>query len=137
MSLSDDDILSVMFRCETLGQTYAQVALSTGFSRSAVGGIVKRARDARPQVEAARLSDNQIKIILDRLFFGRNAAESIAKDFAAMGKALTRQAVLYLAWWVMNDLHHAGPELGTKADNADVMDWPRWWRAAQGEGVAA
>lgn len=137
MSLSDDDILSVLFRCDTLGQTYAQVSLSTGFSRSSIAGIVKRARDAGTQVEAARLTDLQVKLILDRLFFSRNAAEAIAKDFAKARINLTRAAVLYQVWWVMNDLAAAGPDLSTEADKADVMDWPRWWRAADAQGVAA
>lgn len=137
MSLSDDDILSVMFRCETLGQTYAQVSLSLGVTRSAVSGIVKRMRDAKPQVEAARLGDNEVKLILDRAFFGKNPAEAIAKDFAAKGKALSRQGVLYLVWWVMHDLHHAGPDRVLNPANADVIDWPQWWRQAQGSEAAA
>lgn len=137
MTISDDEALSILFRCQTLGQTYAQVALNLGSSRSSVSGVVKRMRDARPQVEAARLTDTQIKTILDRLFFGRNQAESIAKDFAGMGIALTRYAILYQAWWVMNDLHAAGPELVQNPANSEVIDWPLWWRRSQAHEVAA
>lgn len=137
MSLTDSEILSTMFRHETLGQTMAQVALGMSTSRSAVAGIVKRMRDAKPQVEAAGLTDLQVKTILDRHFFGRTSAESIAKDFARLGKALSRQGVLYLVWWVMNDLHHAGPDQVLNPANADVIDWPQWWRQAQGAEAAA
>lgn len=135
MSLSDSDILSTMFRHATLGQTLSQVAYGMGASRSAVAGIVKRMRDAKLQVEAARLTDAQIKTILDRHLFGGNRAESIAKDFARAG--LSRQGVLYLVWWVMNDLHHAGPDRVLNPANADVIDWPQWWRQAQGAEAAA
>lgn len=135
MSITDDDYLSILFRCDTLGQTYAQVAISLGTSRSAISGAIKRMRDAWPQVEAAGLTDNQVKTILDRMFFGRSLAASIAKDFACTG--LSRMAVLYLCWRVMNDLCAAGEDLTAKPENADVMDWPGWWRVAQGAGVAA
>lgn len=127
-----------MFRHATLGQTMSQVAYGLSTSRSAVAGIVKRMRDARPQVEAARLGDNEVKLILDRHFFGRVRAEVIAKDFAAKGRALTRQSVLYLVWWVMNDLAVAGADEVLNPANAEVIDWPLWWRWAQGaEGIAA
>ena len=53
MSVPDDDILSIVFRCETLGQSYAQVAMTMGVTRSAIGGTVKRVRDAKAQAEAA------------------------------------------------------------------------------------
>lgn len=135
MSLSDSDILSTMFRHATLGQTMAQVAYGMDISRSAVAGIVKRMRDAKPQVEAARLTDAQIKTILDRHFFGKSSAEVIAKDFARAG--LSRQGVLYLVWWVMHDLAVAGPDLVLNPANADVIDWPQWWRQAQGSEAAA
>lgn len=136
MSLTDDEILSAMFRYQTLGQTMSQVAYGLSTSRSAVAGIVKRMRDARAQVEAARLGDNEVKLILDRHFFGRTRAEVIAKDFARKGKALTRQSVLYLVWWVMNDLHHAGADQVLNPANAEVIDWPQWWRRAQGSEAA-
>lgn len=137
MSLSDDDYLSVMFRVETLGQTYAQAGMALGASRSAISGIVKRMRDAKDLVDACRLSDNEVKLVLDRHFFGRTRAEVIAKDFAGMGKPLTRHAVLYLVWWVMNDLCAAGDDLTRSADNAEVIDWPLWWRRVQTREVAA
>lgn len=136
MSVPDDDILSIVFRCETLGQSYAQVAMTMGVTRSAIGGTVKRVRDAKAQAEAARLTDLQIKLMLDRLFLGKTPAEVIAKDFAAKGKALTRQSVLYLVWWVMNDLHHAGADAVLSPANAEVIDWPQWWRRAQGSEAA-
>jgi hypothetical protein len=135
--MDDSDILSAMFRCGTLGQTYSQAAYGMDTTRSAIGGIIKRMRDARPQVEAARLTDAQVKTILDRHFFGRSSAEVIAKDFAKSGKALSRYGVLYLLWWVMNDLHAAGPDQVINPGNADVIDWPQWWRRAQTSGVAA
>ena len=112
------------------------LAYGLSTSRSAVAGIVKRMRDARAQVEAARLGDNEVKLILDRHFFGRTRAEVIAKDFARKGKALTRQSVLYLVWWVMNDLHHAGADQVLNPANAEVIDWPQWWRRAQGSEAA-
>ncbi len=137
MSVPDDDILSIVFRGETLGQSYAQVAMTMGVTRSAIGGTVKRVRDAKAQAEAARLTDLQIKLMLDRMFLGKTAAEVIAKDFARAGVALNRMAVLYLVWSVMNDLHDAGDDLTTRPDTAEAVDWPAWWRRAQLGGVAA
>ena len=137
MSLTDSEILSAMFRCETLGQTYGQVGYAMGSSRSSVAGIIKRVRDAKAQVEAARLTDLQVKLMLDRMFFGQNRAESIAKDFARGGVAVSRNAVLYMVWWVMNDLHHAGADDLLNPANAEVIDWPAWWRRAQLGEVAA
>ena len=132
MTISDSEILATMFRCETLGQSYAQAALSMGTTRSSVGGIVKRCRDARPQIEARRLLDHEIKDILDRMFFGGNQAESIAKVFS-----ISRMAILYLVWWVMHDLSNAGPEQVLDPANAEVIDWPLWWRRARAGEVAA
>lgn len=137
MSLTDDEILSVMFRCETLGQTYAQVALTLGMTRSGVAGIVKRTRDAAPQVEAARLRDHEVKALLDGLFTRRATAEVLAKEFARKGRALNRQAVLYQVWRVMNDLAAAGPDLAEVTGNLDRVDWPHWWRAVDQRGIAA
>lgn len=133
MTPADDEALSVLFRVDTLGQTYAQVALAIGATRNTVSGIVKRLRDARPQAEAARLSDLQLKVILDRVLGKGDGAEAVAKDFARAGKPMTRAAVLYLIWWVMNDLACAGEDL--TADRH--VSWPSWWRPAQGAGVAA
>ncbi|MES2814511.1 MAG: hypothetical protein V4720_06415 [Pseudomonadota bacterium] len=138
MSLTDGDILGAMFRHVTLGQSMAQVGLTLGCSRSAVAGIIKRMRDAAPQVEAARLTDSQVKTILDRHFFGHTSAEVIAKDFAKrIPSGFNRQAVLYLIWWVMNDLHAAGPDQVMNPANSEVIDWPHWWRRAQANEVAA
>jgi 20S proteasome alpha/beta subunit len=132
MTSADDEALSVLFRVDTLGQTYAQVALAIGATRNTVSGIVKRLRDARPQAEAARLSDLQLKVILDRVLGSGVGAEEIAKVFAKAGKPMTRASVLYLIWWVMHDLAAAGDDAAQ-----DPVAWPSWWRPAQDAGVAA
>jgi hypothetical protein len=136
LTVSDDDHLSILFRCDTLGQTYAQVALTLGTTRNAVGGVVKRLRDAAPLVKAARLDDGQFQLVLSRMFCSRHTAEAIAKDFARLGKPMTRHAVLYLVWWVMNDLHCAGEDAG-EVGGTDPVAWPAWWRPATSVGVAA
>jgi hypothetical protein len=133
MTPADDEALSVLFRVDTLGQTYAQVALAIGATRNTVSGIVKRLRDARPQAEAAGLSDLQLKVVLDRVLGSGIGAEEVAKVFAKAGKPMTRAAVLYLIWWVMHDLAAAGEDLTGEKHIA----WPSWWRPVQGTGVAA
>jgi hypothetical protein len=132
MTPADDEALSVLFRVDTLGQTYAQVALAIGATRNTVSGIVKRLRDARPQAEAARLSDLQLKVILDLVLGSGVRAEEVAKVFAKAGKPMTRASVLYLIWWVMHDLAAAGDDAAQ-----DPVAWPSWWRPAQDAGVAA
>ena len=136
MRADDEALLSVLFRSATLRWTYAQIAVSDGLTRSAVAGMVSRLRDAHAQVVAARLPDHEILRVVDRVLSGASA-DSVAKDFARRRVSLSRLAVLYLVWWVMNDLHHAGPDLSTDAGNADLHAWPQWWRAAATTGVAA
>lgn len=132
MTPADDEALSVLFRVDTLGQTYAQVALAIGATRNTVSGIVKRLRDARPQAEAARLTDLQLKVVLDRVLGSGVGAEAVAKDFAKAGRPMTRAAILYLVWWVMHDLAAAGDDAAQ-----DPVAWPSWWRPVQANGVAA
>lgn len=132
MSVSDSEILATMFRCGTLGETMAQAAFSLGTSRSAVAGILKRCRDARAEVEARRLRDHEVKAILDRMFFEGQPADRIGRAYR-----ISRNAVLYLVWWVMNDLHAAGPEQVMDPGNAEVIDWPLWWRRTRAAEVAA
>jgi hypothetical protein len=113
------------------------VALAIGATRSAVSGILKRLRDAEPHVAALQFRDHERLLILDRVLRG-TSAEAVAKDFAKVkGCPVHRKVILYLVWWILNDLAVAGE--GTVADplNHDLVDWPSWWRAAPNQGVAA
>jgi hypothetical protein len=134
---SDLDILELMFRHKTLGQSAAQVGLAMICSRSAVCGMVKRVMDSAPQVEALRFRDHERFTILERVLGGASA-EAVAKDFAKVkGFAVHRMAVLYLVWVILNDLSAAGGDDCIRPDNSDVRRLPGWWRAGEVRGIAA
>lgn len=138
MSWSDHDILEVMFRFRTLGQTGKQIALIMEASRSAILGHVHRLSMATDQVEALAFRDHERFLILDRVLSGKTAAEEVAKDFAkARGRPVHRVAILYLVWVILNDLAAAGEGAVANPDNADAVAWPSWWRCATGKAVAA
>lgn len=134
----DDEILEAVFRQRTLGQTMAQVALSLGTTRSGAAGMVKRVLDAAPQVEALRLRDHEVLRILRAVLSGKTTAKAMAKVFAEdRGVPVTRMAVLYLVWCVMNDTAQAGGGDVLQPDNGDVITWPAWWRTVAADEVAA
>lgn len=129
---SDEEVIAALFRFETLGQSGAVVANGMGVSRSAVLGTVHRMKQARLELDARRLGDSDILAICDGLFLHKTSAEALAKRFA-----LSRNAILYLGWWVMNDLAHAGDDQVLRPDNADAVNWPYWWRTLPRSEVAA
>lgn len=135
---SDLDILEVMFRFRTLGQTAKQVALITASTRNSVLGHVHRVTSAAAQAEALRLRDHELLACAAGVLDGTRDAEAWAKVFAkARGVPVTRHAVLYLVWWVMNDAAVDGADDAVKAENRDWVAWPAWWRPVPAVGVAA
>lgn len=135
---SDVDLLEVLFRCDTLGQTMAQAAASVTTTRSAISGALKRMRDAAPQIEALRLRDHEVLAAVKGVLDGTRDAEAVAKTFAGKrGVNVSRMAVLYLVWWVMNDAAVAGESGDVKPDNQDRVAWPNWWRPVAAVEVAA
>ncbi|MBL9047772.1 MAG: hypothetical protein JNK34_10785 [Tabrizicola sp.] len=129
---TDIEVLEVMFRFYTLGETGAQLALLMGASRSGILGLVHRVRREAPAVEALRISDNALRECLEAFLERQVSAERLAKTFA-----LHRNAVLYLIWSVMHDLAHAGASEVLNPAHDDVVVWPRWWRPVPGKAVAA
>jgi ABC-type transporter Mla subunit MlaD len=135
---SDLDLVEVLFRCDTLGQTMAQAAAAVTTTRSAISGALKRLRDAAPQLEALRLRDHEVLAIVAGVLDGTRDAEAMAKTFADKRRMhVTRMAVLYLVWWVMNDAAVARGSDAVKPDNQDWVAWPSWWRPVAAVGVAA
>lgn len=129
---SDEDVLQIVFLHRTLGYTSGQVAAVMGCTRNSVCSIAKRVADAKPLVEARALPDNGVKLLCDRLLTGKKTASDLAKTFD-----LSRLAIMYQVWLVMNDLACAGPDDCWKPENDQRVKWPSWWQALPARGVAA
>jgi len=136
-SWTDLEVLEVNFRCGALGQTYSQVALLMGTSRSGISGVVARVARAAGEVEAAALSDDEIAWALDRFWIDGFSADRLAKVFAQSRIVLSRNAVLCLIGAVLQDVARSGSHDCVKPRNDEVLRWPSWWRAVSVQGVVA
>ena len=129
---TDMEVLEMVFRHRSLGQSTAQVGLSLGVSRNAVIGISKRVSDGGALVHARRWRDSDILAIADRVLVQGHPSANLANRFD-----LTRNAVLYLVWLVMNDAAHAGADEVLRPANDDAVKWPEWWKPVVARRVAA
>lgn len=129
---SDADVLRVIWRVGALGQSATQVCLAFDATRSAVLGLVKRVRDAGPQVEAARLGDADRYFILDAVLAGRSA-QAVGKPFG-----LSRYAVLHLVSQILRETAESGTDLTIAEGWSEVGKriWPAWWSPIEGRIAA-
>jgi hypothetical protein len=126
---TDHDVLELLFRVRTLGQTLAAVGLAMTASRSAISGHVYRSERTADQVDALRLRDHERFALLDGVLVRGISADALAKTFAkSRGQRVTRQAILYVIWSILHDTAKAGPDL-RDPNVQEVAPWPTWWRA--------
>ena len=135
---TDLEILEMVFRHRTLRQSALQVGLTFGVSRNVVIGIAKRVSDGGALVHARRWRDSDMLAIANRVLVQGHPCANLANRFD-----LTRNAVLYLVWLVMNDAACAWADEVLRPVNDDAVKWPIWWQpvvarpASVSGGVAA
>lgn len=128
---TDQEVLRVMWRVGTVGQSAGEVCLAFDTTRSAICGLVKRVRDAGRQVEALGLGDLDRLYLLDAMLAGASAAH------LGSGCGLSRYGVLHLVSEILRESAEAGPDLARKAENNDRVAWPAWCDLAAVRGHAA